>query len=206
LSDITWQLLVVLLLIGVVLEGLVLIGVMRQVGGILVRMQPLGAPGGIEGGPEIESVVEVPGVEDRQPAILLFLAPGCGLCDALIGSLPVFQKSYPDVQLVAVPGGDSDEREFYAAKLDGIARSDLFYLYGDWNITGTPFAVGLDRSLTVRSTGVVNNLEHLEGLAALVLQEEEVDRSIGLEVGLTSSRNGSHLSEAGLERRISGGQ
>lgn len=160
---VVWQLLIILLLVAVVFEGLLLIGVMRQVGGLLLRL-PAPRPGTTEGGPETGSPVDVDDLR-AQPGVLLFLSPGCSLCDDLVPGLPSLEKHFPELQLIAVPlSADDQVRAEYAKTLPIRTRSDLRDLRAQWSIEGTPYAVGFDSDLRVVGSGVVNNVEQVEAL------------------------------------------
>lgn len=162
-DSVVWELLVILLLVAVVLEGLLLVGVMRQVGGLLLRL-PAPRPGTTEGGPEAGSSVDVDDLR-AQPGVLLFLSPGCGLCDDLVPGLPSLEKHFPELQLIAVPlAPDDGVRDEYAKTLPIRTRPDLQDLRSQWNIEGTPYAVGFDSELRVVGSGIVNNVEQVEAL------------------------------------------
>ena len=169
--------LVGLLVVAVVILGLLLVAVMRQVGAILLQISPA-RPGDIEGGPELGTNVEVPGLEKNKPAIVVFVAPGCNVCEPLLPVIPIVERNYPELQVcVAIGGEDEHEREAYAQQLKNLARPDLHRLHRNWEVPGTPYAVGLDLTHRVVRTGVVNNLDHLEALAEFVVHANEIEGS-----------------------------
>jgi hypothetical protein len=159
-----WQILVLLLLAAVVLEGLVLVGVMRQLGSLLLRLPPP-RPGVTGGGPAPGSEVEVADLR-AQAGVMVFLSPGCALCDDVVSGLPSLARHFPEVQLIAIPvKADPDARVAYGRTLPIRARPDLYDLRVSWGIDGTPYAVGFDRGLRVVGSGVVNGVEQVEALA-----------------------------------------
>lgn len=168
MDETLWKLIVIVLCGAVIAEGLVLVGVMRTLGSLLLRVAPA-HPGVVEGGPAVGSDAALQDLAVSPPGVLVFLSPGCSMCESLIPALRPLAKAYPTLTLIAIPGGDEDERAFYAQKIGDLARPDLFHLYREWDVPGTPFAVGVDASGTVRGTGVVNNLEHLESLVTTTL-------------------------------------
>lgn len=167
MTQAAWQIVVVLLAIAVIVQALVLIGLMRQVGGVLVRLTPA-RPGRLDGGPEPGTFVDV--VEEGVPSIVLFLSAGCSPCESLLPGLPSFIRNYPAIRMLTVPGQGSETNDAFVDSLGPHARPDLAWLFADWNVPGTPFAVGIDRDRLVRDSGVTNNLEHLEALAEGLLQ------------------------------------
>lgn len=165
-----WTILLLVLTAAVIVEGVILVALMRQVGGILLRLSPA-RPGELEGGPEIDTVVKVPGLQSGKGAIFLFLSPQCSICEPVVEAIPTLRRNYRELDVIAVvTGGDDREKEEYANRLGGVARTDLRKLHRSWKVAGTPFAVGVDSQHRVRITGVANNLEHLEALAQSVLE------------------------------------
>jgi thiol-disulfide isomerase/thioredoxin len=163
-----WQLIVVLLVVTVVAMAVVLVAVARQVGSLLLQVAPQ-RPGSIEGGPEIGTAVDVPGLSSV-PAVVTFVSPGCAPCEALGPAIPAIARHYPELTLaVAVVGGDGVERARLVAELAPYARSELDGLDREWDVPGTPFAVGIDPDGVARLSGVVNNLDQLEALAESLL-------------------------------------
>lgn len=160
-----WHLITLLLLIFAVVEALVLIGVLRELGSVLARIAPP-HPGSVEAGPRPGQRLER--LEDLglvPPAVAVFVAPGCAPCAELTPALPTVRRHYPDLHVVPIVTGSGDDaRQSYAAGLGLPARTDLSQLLVEWLIPGTPFAVGIDRNGVVASAGVVNNIEHLEAL------------------------------------------
>jgi thiol-disulfide isomerase/thioredoxin len=200
-----WQVLVLLLFASAVVQGVVLVAVMRQVGGVLVQITPP-RPGELEGGPAVGTMLDLPGAVPDKPAIVVFAAPNCAPCQELMPSVPVAARHYREIQFMAViTGRELDERTSYAATIEGVtARADLHHLHDEWQIPGTPYAVGLDEDGRVVRTGVVNHLDHLESLADSVLHRDtglsEADASANghassnghgsRELAATSSSNG----------------
>lgn len=164
-----WNLLLVLLTASVAVMALVMIAVMRQVGGILIQLNPTRV-GEVDSGPEVDSIVEVPGLPARTPAIVVFASPTCRLCEFLGPALPALERHYPRVAIVPIVLGDDPRaRAEYAVALGHGARPDALELAKEWDVQGTPFAVGVDADRRVRGSGVANSLDHLESLAEAVL-------------------------------------
>lgn len=150
---------VLLLVAMAVLQAIVLIALMRQVGGIMLQLRPARF-GEMEHdeGPEVGLVVDIPRREDTRPAIALFLSPACRICQPLLPAIPALAGSYPEIDVIPVViGADESDRERYARQIGPLARTDLHDLENAWNIPGTPFAVGIDGDGRVEVRGVVNS-------------------------------------------------
>jgi thiol-disulfide isomerase/thioredoxin len=155
---------------GVVVEAVFLVAVMRQVGSLLLVVgttRPLDIPVG----PKVGTVKELPGYETGRPALVAFISPDCPQCHSLA---PGFRKMYSayghQLELVTVVShADAHARAEYAREIGSFARTDLPALMQDWEIPGTPFAVALDAERRVRGTGIINTLDQLETLAVTAL-------------------------------------
>ena len=199
MSNVLWQILVIILTVAVVVQAVVIVGILRQLGSVLLRLSPA-RPGEVEGGPAVGATATIPEVQNDIPTIVVFVSQKCILCEALLPGLATLKRSYPEVQVLTVPWGDDDEElAFYSQTLGPGARPDLSYLAQEWNVQGTPFAVGLDKTSTVRSTGVVNTLEHLEALAEITLLPSEEKATDHPELEIISSPTSTDLARAGTE-------
>ena len=174
MSQTTWHGITVGLLFAVALQAVVLVAVMRQVGRLLLRVGPARA-GATEGGPKAGDELSVPGIPEGTAALLVFVAPGCGPCEALVPSLSPLQRMYSknkaNVELIAaIVEAQDGQRDELANRLGAIARTDLEPQFKEWAIPGTPFGVGVDADGLVRIAGVVNNLDHVEEMVAATLE------------------------------------
>ncbi len=166
-----WELLVVLLAIAVIAETVVMVGLARQVGGVLLQLRPP-MPGGAEGGPESGMTATVPGLLGGSPKVFLFVSPNCQLCEFLRPSLPVLRRAYPQIVVVPVLVGKArgESTTEFLGRFGDVAPDPTFGgLASTWNVPGTPFAVGVDSLETVRGSGIVNSLDQLEALAEMIL-------------------------------------
>lgn len=174
MSD-TWHIVVVLLAAGLVIEAVLLVAVMHQLGELLLHGTP-GTPGtaAVTGGPRVGTLAAIPGREQAaRPALVVFTSSECEQCRALVPGLRQIHALYGpaadnghQLDLVAVlTDRDLDRRTEHARELGSFARPDLIALMQDWNVPGTPFAVALDAKQHVKGAEVASNQVQLEMLA-----------------------------------------
>ena len=178
----TWTILL-LLAILTALNSVALIGLIRQVGLLHIRIQPVPALDTEEGpheGDELETasqIMEVITVPQNIERILLgFISPTCGLCKPL---LPAFQSvaamQGDDVATVLVadvePERAGDYLRGHGIRLPYFAAPSVFK---DSNVPGAPFVIVVDGSGIVLSAGGVNSLEQIELLLDLARSNTEI--------------------------------
>lgn len=173
MTETVWQLLVVVTSAMVLLEGLVLIGVLRHLGTGLIGS---GSYGDVNEGPVLGTLVEIEGFSTGHPKLLAFVSPGCELCPPVVAALPKLQRAYADLEVVAVTvSDDADAKARYSRGMRGVSsRSDLDHLLDEWSIPGTPFLVGIGSDGTVLSRGIANNLPQLEHFSEELLARDTV--------------------------------
>jgi thiol-disulfide isomerase/thioredoxin len=178
-TDPIWQAIVLLLVAFAVVQTVVLIGVMRQLGGVLLQLRPARV-GELPGqGPEMGLETNIPGLNYGRPGLVLFVAPGCGLCRPLLPAIAALRRAYGEIDVVAaVIGQDEAKRNEYALEVGEGARSDLAHLEKDWNIPGTPYVVAVDRESRTYASGVVNSLDQLDTLADEVIRQIDIADSV----------------------------
>lgn len=174
---ILWMLVLVLVFVVVALA--------RQVGTLHLRLGPRGALEMDEEGPPLgEAPVarDVRSIDGRNvrvggpgaAQVVMFVSPGCHLCEAVLPSLGVAAKTKGMDATVLV---DTDPLEtahtFGKRKLNAnvAPAGDLVTLYA---VPGTPFVVVLDDMGVTRAKGTVNNLEQLEGLIDTAIEREHI--------------------------------
>jgi thiol-disulfide isomerase/thioredoxin len=156
---------IAVLFVVVIVEGLVLVGVMRQLGAVLLEVRP-GSPRDVGGGPEPSAPLDVNGFDFEGGAVFVFLSPNCEGCETLRPVLADLPEQYPSVSIAAIVAfGSEEERRSYADSLGGIVRPELARLQEEWSIPGTPYAVSADASRRVRAKGIVTTPEQLAAMA-----------------------------------------
>jgi methylamine dehydrogenase accessory protein MauD len=160
-----WLLVVVLCVIVVALA--------RQIGALHLRLGPRGALEVDAEGPPLGQAmtpIEVTDLQGRSvtiggaadPRLLLFVSPGCGICEQLLPALDAAGR-HSDFTPVVVTDADPGDaaRAVHGTTAPTVSSPDVVRAY---DIPGTPYVVILDESGVVTAKGTVNNLEQLEGL------------------------------------------
>jgi hypothetical protein len=167
MTDLAYVALAVLF-VGFIMEGLVLLGVMRQLGALLLEVKP-DLPQDVGGGPDPTTALDLAslGYSERRGGVLFaFVSPNCQMCEALHSPMLTLAERYPAVSVAAVIAyGSQEERGLLVQTLDGIARPDLAHLVDEWEIPGTPYVVSTDASGRIRARGVVSTSGQLEMMA-----------------------------------------
>ena len=171
-----WMIAATALLLGLV-NSLLLLGLARELGVLMVRLGP-SRPLVTGEGPELGSVVsrivlkdvnELTQVVDAglRSHLIVLVSPGCSVCLKLIEPLRTFQRGYSATTDVVVVSRSSvaasGETEWLDLRAD-VAVCESPRLHADWRILGTPYAVMLDRDNMVVAKGAISTLDELESL------------------------------------------
>ena len=148
MSGSVWTASYVLLWAMVLFLSVVVVALLRQVGVLHARLQPLGAHPAGEGPDVGESAPPVPGVSFADAALTLvaFTSPTCTVCAALAPSLRALDAQYPDLRVVTVDHADAP------------------VVFDAFRVRSTPYVIAVDGDGMVRGKGVVNSLEQAEVL------------------------------------------
>ena len=168
---------VVLLWLAVLVLGLLVWALSRQVGVLFERVAPMGAlvtdAGPAVGQPSpifdlsgLQSEQVVIGGPQAQPTLLFFLAPTCPVCKKLI---PILKHLARDearaLRVVLASDGEGDHLQFMRDQglqaLPYLLSTELGMSY---RVSRLPYAVLMDRQGTVRAKGLVNSREQLDSL------------------------------------------
>jgi methylamine dehydrogenase accessory protein MauD len=159
--------------------GVVCVALARQIGVLHQRIAPAGAltlrqPLAIGGtAPELAltaldgSVVKIGGVRAGRSQLLLFVSPGCTICEVLlpaVRSAQVAERAWLDIVLASDGAADQHEsfvREKNLSKFPYVVSEHLGRSYG---VAKLPYAVLIDELGRLTATGLVNTREHLESL------------------------------------------
>lgn len=183
-----WAASFIALWIVVIALCVVVVALARQIGTLHLRLGPRGALELDEEGPPLGDAPPPRDVLDLdaspvtiggpgRPQLLLFVSPGCMVCEQVLPSLPVLARTH-GLEAVALSEEDEIETRRELGKhrdVRVVASRDHFSAY---RVPGTPFAVILDRLGVVRGKGTVNNLEQFEGLIATAQRREREGVSV----------------------------
>ncbi|MEM9036935.1 MAG: thioredoxin domain-containing protein [Actinomycetota bacterium] len=133
---------------AVVLLGLTVVVLLRQIGVLHARLQPMGVHFAGEG-PELDGRAPAAGpFEYSAPMTLVaFTSSTCDICEALRPGLRSIERSYDDVELVEIESSDATRSTFRA-----------------FNVSNTPYFVAVDAEGIVRGRGIANTLDQIEEL------------------------------------------
>lgn len=159
----------------VVLLGITVIALARQIGTLHLRLGPRGALEMDEEGPPLgtalpeENLLDVEGVERSvggpgTSQLLLFVSPGCTVCEQVLPGIPAVARSSSLVPFVLTDVDEHETRRAYRSKDIGAPLIPARFAVERYEVPGTPYAIVLDDTGVVRAKGTINNLEQLEGL------------------------------------------
>jgi methylamine dehydrogenase accessory protein MauD len=165
--------------IGLLVLGIVCMALARQIGVLHQRIAPAGAlslrqPLKLaDPTPEMVltsldgSSVQIGGVRGGRSQLLLFLAPDCTVCEALLPAVRSAQGAEAHwLDIVLASDGEFERhaefvREEALGKFPYIVSEHLGRSYG---VAKLPYAVLIDEAGKLSSSGLVNTREHLESL------------------------------------------
>jgi methylamine dehydrogenase accessory protein MauD len=170
-----WLVSYVVLWVLVALLTLVVVALARQVGTLHLRLGPRGALEIDEEGPPLGeapegvTMVDLEGREasvggSGEPQLLLFVSPGCPVCQDVLPSVPAAARAGSLTPYVIADAGPEETAVSYGHDHVAVPLVAAPELAREYRIPGTPYAVVLDVMGVVRAKGTVNNLEQLEGL------------------------------------------
>lgn len=169
-----------LLWLMVVGFGVVILGLVRQIGVLHERVAPLGAlmtDHAVEvghGAPPLE-VTDIKGGrltlggarEDRRSQLLLFVSPTCPMCKKILAVARSFARSERRSLWIALIGDGeraAQERLIEEQNLHGFPYVISPVVGMTYQVGKLPYAVLIDEAGIVRAKGLVNSREHLESL------------------------------------------
>jgi hypothetical protein len=139
----------VALWVTVVILGLVVLAMLRQIGVLHARLRPMGVHFAGEG-PERGALAPLPSVFDygsSRLTLVTFTAPDCVICAQIRPGIRALEQQYGNVSVQIVDHHPSTKPTFLA-----------------FNVTSTPYVVTVGRDGIVRGRGVANSVEQVEVL------------------------------------------
>lgn len=168
-----WAVSYVTLWLLVLALSLVVVALARQIGTLHMRLGPRGALEMDDEGPELGSpAVSIPTNDLRGAPVvvgaasqlLMFVSPGCHVCEQVLPSVSAVAR---DGKLTPLVITDVDEEEtalIFKTKRVGAPVVPGVAVAQAYEVPGTPYVVVTDATGAVAAKGTVNNLEQIEGL------------------------------------------
>jgi methylamine dehydrogenase accessory protein MauD len=168
----------ILLWLGLLGLSLVCLVLARQIGVLHQRLAPVGAlalPQRLKLGdpaPQLSlraldgSMIDIGGARGRGQ-LLLFLAPDCQVCEALLPAVRSARGAERDwLDIVLASDGQPEQHRAFVrdkdlGKFPYVLSEQLGRSYG---VAKLPYAVLIDEAGKLSSTGLINTREHLESL------------------------------------------
>jgi methylamine dehydrogenase accessory protein MauD len=153
----------------------VVVALARQIGTLHLRLGPRGALEMDDEGPPLGEAPEPFDATDiegagvtiggpGEPQLLMFVSPGCMLCEQVLPSVPAI-AAVGQLRPYVLTDVDATEssltfgpKRLKAPVVPGQAIASAY------DVPGTPYVVVLDDQGVVQAKGTVNNLEQMEGL------------------------------------------
>lgn len=159
----------------VVLLCVVVVALARQVGALYLRLGPRGALEVDAEGPPLGEAPPAATVTDLrgnevavggpgEAQLLLFVSPGCHICEQVLPAVSVVSAAGRLRPVVLTDADDHETARAYAGKRVSSPVAAAPMLARDYGVPGTPYVVVLDELGVVRAKGTINNLEQMEGL------------------------------------------
>ena len=170
-----WAASYVVLWLLVVVLCVVVVALARQIGTLHLRLGPRGALELDDEGPPLgEAPVpfDTTDIGGRAATIggpgtaqvLMFVSPGCMLCEQVLPSLPAIASSNDLAPYVLTDVDATESALVFGPKRLPAPVVPAREIATAYEVPGTPYVVVLDRYGVVRAKGTVNNLEQMEGL------------------------------------------
>jgi methylamine dehydrogenase accessory protein MauD len=170
----------ILLWIVVVVMGIMLFALVRQIGVLYERVAPAGAlminqtlTVGAEA-PSLDlqdikgGLVTIGGVpENGNSKLVFFVSPTCPVCKTLLPVVKSATKSEKDwLDIILASDGDSYDHQGYISehKLESFTYISSEILGRSYGVSKLPYAVLIDEQGKIASMGIINSREHLESL------------------------------------------
>ncbi|NRA08501.1 MAG: methylamine dehydrogenase accessory protein MauD [Myxococcales bacterium] len=164
----------------IIVLGLVIAALVRQLGVLNARIAPVGALAVQEGAvvgeaapriavePLVGAPIEIGGPrEDGRATLLFFLSPSCPVCKTLLPALTSLARHEARrLEVVLASDGEAEAHRRFVAEeklieMRYVLSPGLGIAFG---VSKLPFAALVDEAGVLRARGLVNTREHLESL------------------------------------------
>jgi methylamine dehydrogenase accessory protein MauD len=170
-----WAASYVVLWLLVIALAVIVVALARQIGTLHLRLGPRGALEMDDEGPALGDTpgsFELRAIDGRtitiggagEDQLLMFVSPGCMVCEQVLPSIPVVARSGALAPYVLTDVDEFETEKSFAPKKLAAPVAPAAAVASAYSVPGTPYVVVLDRGGVVRAKGTVNNLEQMEGL------------------------------------------
>lgn len=165
----------------------------RQIGTLHLRLGPRGALEIDDEGPPLDEAPPIVEAQDLEGVpvsvggggasrMVMFISPGCMVCDRVLPSLPVVAAGAGLETLVVTDVDAHESAAAFGTTSGGLRIVPSPELMETYAVPGTPYLVVIDAEGVVRAKGTINNLEQMEGLvdtALRRLRDAQLERRAG---------------------------
>lgn len=175
LLDGWWTASYVVLWVLVIMLAIVVVALARQIGTLHLRLGPRGALELDGEGPPLGEMLPPRDTHDMngdavtvggpgRAQLLLFVTPGCGVCEQVLPSLPAVAAIGSHSPYVITDVDAEETRLVYGDKRIQAPLIPDRDVAADYGVPGAPYVIITCDDGLVRAKGTVNNLEQMEGL------------------------------------------
>lgn len=170
----------ILLWVAVIVMGVIVFALVRQIGVLYERVAPAGAlmvnqnlsVGGDAPGLDLQDIngnlLTVGGEpKDGKSRLLFFVSPTCPVCKTLLPVVKSAKKSEQDwLEILLASDGENNDHRGYIKehKLEMFTYISSEILGRSYGVSKLPYAVLIDEQGKIASMGIINSREHLESL------------------------------------------
>ncbi len=170
----------ILLWVVIVIMGVMLFALVRQIGVLYERVAPAGAlminqtlkVGGEAPSLDLQDIngglLTIGGVpENGKSKLLFFVSPTCPVCKTLLPVVKSADKSEKDwLEVILASDGENNDHRGYikAHQLEKFTYISSEILGRSYGVSKLPYAVLIDEQGKIASMGIINSREHLESL------------------------------------------
>ena len=170
----------ILLWMVVILMGVVIFALTRQIGVLFERVAPAGALAMNQSlkvgqaAPELAlqtldaTLINIGGVSaDKASTLMFFLSPDCPVCKSLLPALKSSAKHEADwINLIVASDGTNQDHAGFRKQhdLDAYPYVVSEILGKTYGVAKLPYAVLIDEQGRIASAGIVNSREHIDSL------------------------------------------
>jgi len=170
----------ILLWVVVVVMGVMLFALVRQIGVLYERVAPAGAlminqnlkVGGQAPSLDLQDIngglITIGGIpENKKSKLIFFVSPTCPVCKTLLPVVKSATKSEKDwLDFILASDGENNDHKGYISehKLESFTYISSEILGRSYGVSKLPYAVLIDEQGKIASMGIINSREHLESL------------------------------------------